>query len=138
VLYGSITRYNDARGYLFKLGPTGTIAATFDFGWDSTPAVFGDPDSSLHVVWKFADPTTDGDHPDGFEWCINAPAVDRDGTVYANSEDGKAYAINPDGTLRDSIDLARPLGAAYTPLALDHVGHLITLNAGHLYVLGTP
>jgi len=160
VLYGSLTGYNGSRGHLFKLTATGAIAGNFDFGWDSTPAVFGGPtdykivvkdnhygpgpfnitelDSSLHVVWSFAGTTTDDDHPTGYEWCINAPAVDKDGTVYVNSEDGNAYAINPNGTLRDSIFLERALGAAYTPLALDHAGHLLTLNAGHLYVIGKP
>jgi outer membrane protein assembly factor BamB len=159
VLYGSLGN-NFARGHMFKLSATGAILGNFDFGWDSTPAVFGGPtdykivikdnhygngpfnitelDASLHIVWSFASPTMDDNNPNGYEWCINAPAVDKDGTVYVNSEDGKAYAINPNGTLRDSIFLERALGAAYTPLALDHAGHLITLNAGHLYVIGKP
>jgi outer membrane protein assembly factor BamB len=76
------------------------------------------------------------DHPHGFEWCINAPAVDRDGTVYANSEDGNTYAITPDGKLRDSVFLDRAIGAAYTPIALDHAGRVFALNAGRLAVLG--
>lgn len=33
----------------------------------------------------------------GFEWCVNTVAVDRDGVVYANSEDGNLYAINRRG-----------------------------------------
>src|ERR1700759_4030705 len=41
-------------------------------------------------------------------------AVDRDGTVDANSKDGNAYAISADGTLRDQIFLDRALGAACT------------------------
>jgi outer membrane protein assembly factor BamB len=178
VLYGALTTYNSARGHLFKLDRTGAVAATFDFGWDSTPAVFGGPtdykivvkdnhygtddngvdtgpfyitelDAQLHVIWKFQSTNTkscarqpDGsiacidDHPHGFEWCINAPAVDRDGTVFVNSEDGITYAIAADGTLRDSIFLDQALGAAYTPVALDHAGRVFALNGGRLAVLG--
>ena len=178
VLYGSLTFHNSDRGHLFKFDRGGAITGTFDFGWDSTPAVFGGPDdykiiikdnhygvndsgvdhgpfliseldSSLHIVWSFPSTNTrtcarqdDGsiactdDHPNGFEWCINAPAVDRDGTVYANSEDGNTYAITADGKLRDSVFLDRAIGAAYTPIALDHAGHVFALNAGQLAVLG--
>ena len=32
-----------------------------------------------------------------FEWCVNMVAVDRDGVVYANSEDGNLYAIDRTG-----------------------------------------
>lgn len=41
VLYGAYTRYNIARGHLIKFnGGTGAVMASFDFGWDNTPAVF--------------------------------------------------------------------------------------------------
>ena len=76
------------------------------------------------------------DHPHGFEWCINAPAVDATGTMFANSEDGNLYAIGPDGQLREHLLLDTALGAAYTPVSLDHVGRIYALNAGHLYVVG--
>jgi outer membrane protein assembly factor BamB len=122
---------------------------TDDAGFDLGPFYITELDASLHVVWKFqsVNPSScargaDGsigctrDHPHGFEWCINAPAVDRDGTVYATSEDGNAYAIAADGTLRDAIFLDRSLGAAYTPIALDHAGHVFALNSGHLFVIG--
>ena len=106
-------------------------------------------DSSLAPIWKFPSLNTkscerqpDGsvtcvdDHPRGFEWCINAPALDRDGAMFANSEDGNLYAITADGTLRDSFFLGKALGAAYTPIAIDHVGRIYALNAGHMYVVG--
>jgi hypothetical protein len=48
--------------------------------------------------------------------------VDRDGTVFANSEDGNTYAITADGKYRDATFLELSLGAAYTPVALDHTG----------------
>ena len=40
VLYGAFTSYNYSRGHLFKFGPDGRALATYDFGWDITPAVF--------------------------------------------------------------------------------------------------
>src|SRR5262249_16259078 len=36
----------------------------------------------------------DGMHPNGFEWCINAPAVDGAGNVYVESEDGNIYVLD--------------------------------------------
>jgi hypothetical protein len=72
----------------------------------------------------------------GFEWCINAPVVDANGVVYANSEDGNLYAINPGGSLKANIFLQLALGAAYTPLAIGPDGKIYTENAGHLFVVG--
>jgi outer membrane protein assembly factor BamB len=72
----------------------------------------------------------------GFEWCINAPVVDANGVVYANSEDGNLYAINQGGTLKSNIFLQLALGAAYTPLAIGPDGKVYTENAGHLIVVG--
>jgi hypothetical protein len=76
------------------------------------------------------------DHPFGFEWCINGPAVDSHGVVYANSEDGNLYTINQGGTLRDNLFLDLALGAAYTPVAVGNDGKLYTQNDGHLFVVG--
>ena len=72
----------------------------------------------------------------GFEWCINAPVVDADGVVYANSEDGNIYAINQGGTLRQNIFLNQALGAAYTPLAIGPDGTIYTENKGILSAIG--
>jgi outer membrane protein assembly factor BamB len=178
VLYGAFTGYNNSRGHTFKLDERGAVVATYDFGWDSTPAVFGGPsnykiiikdnhygededgvdfgpfyitalDASLRAIWRFQSTNTrscvrqpDGskdcvaDHPNGFEWCVNAVAVDADGTVFANSEDGNAYAITADGKFRDAVFLETSLGAAYTPIALDRAGRIFALNNGQLSVLG--
>jgi hypothetical protein len=204
VLYGSYTRYNIARGHLIKFnGVTGSVMAYFDFGWDSTAAVYshdgtysivikdnhydeeagfycnpsggvsdivcastGIPAGPFYITqlnanlapeWKFQSIETnsctrqpDGtlqcvsDHPHGFEWCINAPAIDASHTVYVESEDGNAYVIPPGhtgifnmntpGVQRLFLQLA--LGAAYTPLSIGGDGKIYTQNAGHLFVLG--
>jgi hypothetical protein len=204
VLYGSYTRYNIARGHLIKFnGATGSVMAYFDFGWDSTPAVFthdgtysiaikdnhydeeagfycnptggasdivcaftGVPAGPFYITqlnanllpqWKFLSTETnscirqpDGtlncvsDHPNGFEWCINAPAIDANHRVYVESEDGNAYVIpqghtgvfemNAPGVQRLFLQLA--LGAAYTPLSIGSDGKIYTQNDGHLFVLG--
>ena len=76
------------------------------------------------------------DHPQSFEWCVNAPAVDVNGTVYANSEDGRAYAILQGGTVAQSRFLLESLGAAYTPVTVDGQGRTYTMNGGVMTVVG--
>lgn len=78
------------------------------------------------------------DHPNGFEWCINAPAVDARGTVFANGEDGVVYAIPQGGGEAQTIFLGESLGAAYTPLAIDAKGRVYAQNVGRLFVVGEP
>lgn len=171
VLYGAHNGYNAARGHLFKLDARGRITATYDFGWDTTPAFFkhdgtysivikdnhyetgpyriSQLNAQLQREWSFASTQTQScerladqslkcveDHPKGFEWCVNAPVVDRAGVVYANSEDGYLYAIGQGGKLKGRIFLKLALGAAYTPLSLDASGRIYTQNDGHLFVVG--
>ena len=76
------------------------------------------------------------DHPNGFEWCVNAPVVDAHGVVYANSEDGHLFALNQGGTLKQQIFQQLAVGAAYTPSSLGGDGKLYSQNAGHLFVVG--
>lgn len=106
----------------------------------------------LEVEWRFKSTETlscsrqlngsiecfdDLQHAKGFEWCVNALAVDARGVVYINSEDGHLYALNQGGTLRDRIFLQLAIGAAYTPLSLGADGKIYTQNAGHLFVVGS-
>jgi hypothetical protein len=104
---------------------------------------------NLNVQWRFQNTNTfscarqpDGsvvcvnDHPNSFEWCVNAMAIDANGVVYANSEDGNLFAINPDGTLKQKIFQQLALGAAYTPASIGLDGKIYSQNAGHLFVAG--
>ena len=112
-------------------------------------------DPNLNVQWKFQNtnnlkctrnpdgsvscvPNTSGNQWEniGFEWCINAPVIDKQGVVYANSEDGNLYAIQQGGTLKQNIFLDLALGAAYTPLAIGPDGKVYTENKGTLFVIG--
>lgn len=205
VVYGSYSRYNAARGHLIKWNSTGQVVATFDFGWDSTPAVFNEnnngqggkvlttntggnsqggysivikdnhydeeagfycnPSASVPVSqtvcastgipagpfyitslsptltpqWKFHNTTFTSDHPNGFEWCINAPAIDSGDFVYVNSEDGNIYRIPPGhtgvfdiSTGGQKLFLKVAIGAAYTPLSIAPDGTIYTENDGVL------
>jgi len=76
------------------------------------------------------------DHPHSFEWCVNAPAIDAVGTVYASSEDGWLYAIAQGGAVRDKILQQHPAGGAYTPAALGPDGKVYSQSSGHLFVVG--
>ncbi len=72
-----------------------------------------------------------------FEWCVNMVAVDRDGVVYANSEDGNLYAIDRTGTPLGHTFLKLALGAAYTPLAIGSDGRIYSQNDGTLFLIGS-
>ncbi|HXO27404.1 MAG TPA: hypothetical protein VOA80_08685 [Thermoanaerobaculia bacterium] len=85
------------------------------------------PDGSITCV---------SDHPNGFEWCVNAPAVDANGVLFANSEDGGLYEINQGGGLRDTLFLNLAIGAAYTPIAIAPDGKIYAENFGTLFVIG--
>ena len=174
VLFGASTGYNFGRGHLFKFSSQGQALATYDFGWDITPAVrshgetysvlikdnhYFDPEGSFFDItsldadlvreWSFRATNTEScvrlpggniecvdDHPDGFEWCVNQPAIDGAGVTYVNSEDGYLYAIRSDGTLADQLFLDTALGAAYTPLSIGRNGIVYTQNNGHLFAVG--
>lgn len=108
-------------------------------------------DADLNVEWKHANTSTqtcrrepdgtitcedDGQHPNGFEWCINAAAIDRNGTVYALNGDGFLHVIDKHGRHREKVFLSRTIAAAYTPASIDNKGRIYAQNNGELYVLG--
>jgi hypothetical protein len=92
------------------------------------------PDGSITCV-------NDGKHPNGFEWCINAPAVDGAHNVYVESEDGNIYVLDQGHsgvftTPKAKLFTNLAVGAAYTPFSIDHFGRLYGQNNGHLFVVG--
>jgi outer membrane protein assembly factor BamB len=186
ILYGAQTGYNYLRGHLFHFDNAGEFLNAFDFGWDTTPAVWehdgtysvilkennypvgnycfdgrfcpAQPNGpyyitqlgpDLKVQWRFQNTSTEEceRQPDGslscrparaggFEWCINAPAVDVHGNVYANAEDGHVYVIGQGGKLLQKFFLHLALGAAYTPLSIGFDGLIYTMNDGKMFVVG--
>jgi hypothetical protein len=180
VIYGAYTRYDFARGHMFRFDANGNFKAAFFFGWDSTPAIYQhdgtysvvikdnhydagnycEPASSvpvseivcvdapkgpyfitqlnpsMDIEWQYKNTSTDSTHNNGFEWCINAPAIDIFGHVYVNSEDGNLYVIRQGGTLVGNIFLNQAIGAAYTPLSLGPDGRIYTENDGILFAVG--
>lgn len=107
--------------------------------------------ADMHVQWQLANTSTqtcqrepdntitcvdDGQHPNGFEWCISSPAIDRDGVLYGVDEDGYLYAVDRDGHELERVFLGRTIAEAYTPTAIDPTGRIYAQNNGQLYVLG--
>ncbi len=111
--------------FVTQLSPT--LQVEWSFKNTNTQSCTRTPDGSISCV---------SDHPNSFEWCVNAPVVDKMGIVYANSEDGNLYAIDQGGTLRQKIFQQLALGAAYTPASLGGDGKIYSQNAGHLFVVG--
>lgn len=166
VLYGAYTRFNHARGHLFQFSPAGDFLAFYTFGWDLTPAVYAHDGTYSVIVkdnhydaGSYCDdaaicpPAAPGPYfitqlsadlrpewvflsLDTFEWCVNAPAVDVNGTVYANSEDGNVYVIGQGGLLQSQLFLNLAIGAAYTPISIGPDGRIYAQNDGRLFVIG--
>jgi hypothetical protein len=173
ILFGANDAYDYGRGHLLKFAPTGIFQNSYNFGWDSTPAIYpnngtysvilkdnhydsgsycNNPtwcpkappgpyyitqlDSDLNIQWQFKDPTSTKQHPDGFEWCANAVAVDVNGVVYGDNEDGNLYAIQQGGTSDQNIFLQQAINAGYTPTSMGGDGTIYAENAGHLFAVG--
>jgi len=179
VIYASYTRYDYARGHTFRFDANGNFEAAYNFGWDSTPAIYkhdgtysivikdnhydagnycdpspGVPVSeivcvnapkgpyyitqlnpNMNIEWQFKNTSTDSTHLNGFEWRVNAPAIDVSGNVYAYSEDGNVYAIMQGGVLLGNV-FVKASSEADTPLAVGPDGKIYTENGGMLFAIG--
>jgi outer membrane protein assembly factor BamB len=136
---------------VFPHGRTYSTVAKDNFYVTNGPYFLTNLDADLHTQWQLANTETqtcqrgpdgtvtcidDGEHPDGFEWCISSPALDRDGTLYAVNEDGYLYAVDAQGHQRERVFLGKTIAEAYTPGAIDSAGRIYVQNNGQLYVLG--
>ena len=105
------------------------------------PYLVSQLDANLQVEWSFKNTTIDSQHPNGYEWCVNAPVIDANGLVYITSEDGSIYSVaqGHHGIFtqwQQKIFLLEALGAAYTPLSIGPDGKVYSQNDGHLFVVG--
>jgi len=137
-----------------------TIRSNVVCDWTNIPAgpfYITQVNPNLVPEWKFKSTETkachrqangqvicvdDGKHPHGFEWCINAPAVDGAGNVYVESEDGNVYVLDQGHngvftTFKSRVFTNLAIGAAYTPYSIDQQGRGYAQNNGHLFVFGT-
>jgi len=73
---------------------------------------------------------------DNFEWCVNAPAVDKSGNVYGDNEVGNLFVIKQGGMVKGKIFLQKATDAAYTPVSIGRDGEICTLNNGDMFALG--
>jgi hypothetical protein len=110
------------------------LVPEWQFKGSETRACRRNPDQSVTCV-------DDGKHPNGFEWCINAPAIDGNGNVYVASEDGNVYVLDQGysgvfTTPKFKLFTNLAIGAAYTPFSIDARGRLYGQNNGHLFVAG--
>ncbi|HXN98650.1 MAG TPA: hypothetical protein VN881_06215 [Candidatus Acidoferrales bacterium] len=98
-------------------------------------------DANFNIQWQFQSTTIDNNHPNGYEWCINMPAVDMLGNVYVNSEDGNVYELPQSNSGVFTVPTGKmflnsAIGAAYTPISIGPDGKLYTQNNGQLFVIG--
>ncbi|RSM40278.1 hypothetical protein DMB66_57375 [Actinoplanes sp. ATCC 53533] len=122
-----------------------------DLNYDGGPYNITRLDADLKREWSYASTETrtcerlpddtvscvdEGNHPDGFEWCISAPAVDRNGTLYGLSADGHFYVVDSKGRQLEKVFLSKTIASAYTPVSMDSRGRVYAQNNGELYVLG--
>ena len=111
--------------YITQLSPN--MEVEWQYKNTNTQSCKRNPDNSISCV---------NDKPFSFEWCVNGVAVDANGVVYANSEDGNAYAINQGGTLKSRLFLKLALLSAYTPTSLGGDGKIYVQQNGELFVIG--
>jgi hypothetical protein len=120
------TTPNDPESYFItQLSPN--LEVEWQYKNTNTQSCKRNPDNSISCV---------DDKPFSFEWCVNGVAVDANGVVYANSEDGNAYAVKQGGILKSRHFLKIALLSAYTPTVIGGDGKIYVQQNGELFVIG--
>jgi outer membrane protein assembly factor BamB len=126
-MYVKDLHYDGGSQYITRLGPD--LNKEWSHANTETRTCERLPDNTVSCV-------DEGQHPNGFEWCISAPAVDRNGNVYGLSDDGHFYVVDSQGHQLEKVFLSKTIASAYTPVSLDPSGRVYAQNNGQLYVLG--
>jgi hypothetical protein len=128
VVYGSLVNNNGSRGHLLKFDRHGAFAATYDFGWDTTPGVYRH-DGTYSLVLK------DNYYFDGIFYVTQLDA--------GLNEEWEFEATNtlacerlPDGTV-SCEDWGSPFEWCLAAPGIDRDGTVHVVSAdGNLYAIG--
>ncbi|MGA8763440.1 MAG: Ig-like domain-containing protein [Candidatus Sulfotelmatobacter sp.] len=130
ILFGTNAAYNYGRGHLLKFSPQGQYLASYDFGWDSTPAIF--PNNGSYSVILKDNHYDNGSYCSNPTWCPAAPP----GPYYVTQLDSD---LNIQWQFQDTtVAKNHPNGYEWcaNDAAVDVNGVVYALNEdGHLYVI---
>jgi hypothetical protein len=130
ILLGTNGAYNYGRGHLLKFSPQGLFQASYDFGWDSTPAIYPH-DGTYSIVLK--DNHYDlGSYCSDLTWCPTAPR----GPYYVTQLDSN---LNVQWKFQDiTLNSSHPNGFEWcvNDAAVDLNGTVYATDEdGYLYVI---
>jgi len=137
VIYGAYNRYDFARGHLFRFDANGNFVAAYNFGWDTTPAIYPH-DGTYSVVVK-------DNHYDAGNYC--EPVGDPISSIVCVDAPKGPYFItqvDPNMTIEwqfqnTSTDATHNNGFEwhFNAPAVDVLGNVYAISAdGRLYVVG--
>jgi hypothetical protein len=128
VAYGALTIYNGLRGHLMKFDREGEFAASFDFGWDSTPGVYRH-DGTYSLVLK------DNYYLEDRYFVTQVDADLNEEWEYEATNTLSCERL-PDGTI-ECIDFFITVEWCIASPGIDRDGNVhVTSADGNLYVIG--
>ena len=127
VLYGALSGYNGQRGHTFRFDANGNFTGAYDFGWDSTPAIYPH-NGTYSIILK-------DNHYDTPLYCSGNPlCTPEPGTYYITQLDAN---LNIEWQFQNtSFDAAEPDGYEWcvnAPLIDSNGVVLVTSEDGNLY-----
>ena len=129
VLYGALTTYNGSRGHLLAFDAGGAFQASYDFGWDSTPAVFAH-DGTYSIVIK------DNHYSDGPFAITQLDAKLQPVWEFVSTET-RSCALGADGQQTCVDDHPGGFEWCVNSVAVDRLGNVYANSEdGHLYAIG--